>query len=177
MPRTVALAKFADTVKLPVTCLLWTRWLGNLISKGAELHFVYEAGPCGYEIYRHLTAQGFDCQVVAPSKIPRKSGERIKNDRRDAQMLARLHRAGELSGVFVPAAEDEAMRDLTRSREDAKITQKKAKQRILAFLLRHGFRYNGRTPWSQAHMRWIAEIKMPPSRSANRSSGICRHIN
>jgi len=133
----------------------------KLVSKGGELHFVYEAGPCGYEIYRHLIAQGFDCQVVAPSKIPKKSGERIKNDRRDAQMLARLHRAGELSGVFVPAAEDEAMRDLTRSREDAKITQKKAKQRILAFLLRHGFRYNGRTPWSQAHMRWIAEIKMP----------------
>ena len=81
----------------------------KLVSTGAELHFVYEAGPCGYEVYRHLTAQGFDCVVVAPSKIPRQSGNRIKNDRRDAQMLARLHRARELTAVYVPCVEDEAI--------------------------------------------------------------------
>lgn len=133
----------------------------KLVSKGCELHFVYEAGPCGYEIYRHLTAQGFDCMVVAPSKIPKQSGNRIKNDRRDAQMLARLHRAGELSAVYVPSAEDEAMRDLTRCREDAKAAERKAKQRLAAFLLRSGHRYSGRTPWSEAHLRWIACIKMP----------------
>ncbi|NLV68048.1 MAG: IS110 family transposase [Spirochaetes bacterium] len=133
----------------------------KLVSKGYELHFVYEAGPCGYEIYRHLAAQGFDCMVVAPAMIPKQSGNRIKNDHRDAQMLARLHRAGELSAVFVPFAEDEAMRDLTRSREDAKLAEKKAKQRILAFLLRHGHHFNGRSHWSQAHLRWIAGIKMP----------------
>ena len=104
----------------------------KLVSKGCDLHFVYEAGPCGYDVYRHLTAQGFDCVVVAPSKIPRQSGNRIKNDRRDAQMLARLHRAGELTAVYVPCVEDEAMRDLTRAREDAKALERKAKQRILA---------------------------------------------
>jgi transposase len=133
----------------------------KLVSKGSELHFVYEAGPCGYDVYRHLTAQGFDCVVVAPSKIPRQSGNRIKNDRRDAQMLARLHRAGELTAVYVPCVEDEAMRDLTRAREDAKAVERKAKQRILAFLLRHGHCYSGKSPWSRAHFRWISILKMP----------------
>jgi transposase len=133
----------------------------KLVSKGCNLHFVYEAGPCGYDVYRHLTAQGFDCVVVAPSKIPRQSGNRIKNDRRDAQMLARLHRAGELTAVYVPFVEDEAMRDLTRAREDAKAVERKAKQRILAFLLRHGHRYSGKSPWSRAHFRWISILKMP----------------
>jgi transposase len=133
----------------------------KLVSKGCELHFVYEAGPCGYDIYRHLTAQGFDCVVVAPAKIPRQSGNRIKNDRRDAEMLARLHRAGELTAVYVPSIEDEAMRDLTRAREDAKSLERKARQRILAFLLRHGHRYSGISSWSRAHFHWISKIKMP----------------
>jgi transposase len=133
----------------------------KLVSKGDRLHFVYEAGPCGYQIYRHLTAQGFDCSVVAPSRVPKQKGDRIKNDRRDALMLARLHRAGELTAVFVPSAEDEAIRDLTRAREDAKGDEKKSKQRLLAFLLRSGHRYTGRSLWSQAHMRWLADIKMP----------------
>ena len=133
----------------------------KLVSNGTRLYFVYEAGPCGYQIYRHLTAQGFDCTVVAPSRIHKKSGDRIKNDRRDALQLARLHRAGELSAVYVPNDEDEAFRDLTRAREDAKGDEKKSKQRLSAFLLRHGHRYTGRTPWSKAHMRWLADIKMP----------------
>jgi len=133
----------------------------KLVSKGDPLHFVYEAGPCGYQIYRHLTAQGFDCSVVAPSRVPKQSGNRIKNDRRDALMLARLHRAGELTGVYVPLVEDEAMRDLTRAREDAKGNEKKSKQRLRAFLLRSGHRYSGRSPWSRAYMRWLSDIKMP----------------
>jgi transposase len=133
----------------------------KLVSKGGSLHFVYEAGPCGYQIYRHLTAQGFDCSVVAPSRVPKQSGNRIKNDRRDALMLTRLHRAGELTGVYVPLVEDEAMRDLTRAREDAKGNEKKSKQRLRAFLLRSGHRYSGRSPWSQAYMRWLSDIKMP----------------
>ena len=133
----------------------------KLVSKGGQLHFIYEAGPCGYQIHRHLTANGFDCKVVAPSRIPRQSGQRIKNDRRDACMLARLHRAGELTAVYVPLAEDEAIRDLTRAREDAKGDEKKSKQRLLAFLLRSGFRYSGTSAWSQAHMRWLSDIKMP----------------
>lgn len=133
----------------------------KLVSGGRQLHFVYEAGPCGYPIYRHLTAKGFDCQVVAPSKIPTPSGSRIKNDRRDARMLARLHRAGELTAVYVPMAEDEAMRDLTRAREDAKSDQRKCKQRLTAMLLRSGHRYSGRSAWSRVYMRWLADIRMP----------------
>jgi transposase len=108
-----------------------------------------------------LTAKGFDCAVLAPSLVSRQSGNRIKNDRRDSLMLTRLHRAGELTAVCVPHDEDEALRDLTRAREDAKIDEKKAKQRLLAFLLRSGNRYSGRAPWSQAHRSWLADLKMP----------------
>jgi transposase len=133
----------------------------KLISKGQQLHFVYEAGPCGYTIYRHLNAKGFDCQVAAPSRIPKTSGRQIKNDKRDARTLARLHRAGELTCVYVPFAQDEAMRDLTRAREDAKGDEKKCKQRLLAMLLRSGHRYSGQSYWSRAHMRWLSDIKMP----------------
>lgn len=135
----------------------------KLVSLGKSLRFVYEAGPCGYEIYRHLTRQGFDCAVVAPSLIPKKSGNRIKNDRRDAEMLARLHRAGELTAIHVPHIEDEAMRDLCRAREDAKSAERKARQHLSAFLLRSGYRYDGKTAWSKAHWRWISDIKMPHS--------------
>jgi len=81
----------------------------KMVSTASQLQFVYEAGPCGYGIYRHLNQQGFDCAVVAPSLIPRKSGERIKTDHRDAKMLAQLHRAGELTAVYVPDIQDEAM--------------------------------------------------------------------
>ncbi len=133
----------------------------KLASRGCKLNFVYEAGPCGYEIYRRLTQQGFDCAVVAPSLIPRKSGNRVKNDRRDAEMLARLHRAGELTRVHVPRSEDEAMRDLARAREDAKGAEREARQQLNSFLLRSGFPYRGKTRWSLAHWRWISDIRMP----------------
>jgi len=133
----------------------------KLQSTGAELRFVYEAGPCGYDIYRSLTSKGFECIVVAPSKIPRKSGDRIKNDRRDALNLARLHRSGDLTAVYVPTTEDEAMRDLTRGREDAVKALRIARQMLLSFLLRHGHRYSGQSYWSTAHKNWIARIKMP----------------
>jgi len=133
----------------------------KLQSTGADLRFAYEAGPCGYDIYRSLTKQGFDCIVVAPSKIPRKSGDRIKNDRRDALNLARLHRSGDLTAVYVPTMEDEAMRDLTRGREDSVKALRVARQELLAFLLRHGHRYNGKTYWTKTHKNWISGIKMP----------------
>jgi transposase len=129
----------------------------RLQSRGVTLQVVYEAGPCGYQIYRHLSRRGIECVVVAPSMIPKRSGDRVKTDRRDALSLARLHRAGELSPVYVPGEEDEAMRDLVRGREDAKDAEKKAKQRLGAFLLRHGRRYAGRTLWSRAHRRWLGE--------------------
>ena len=132
----------------------------KMVSTASRLYFVYEAGPCGYSIYRHLTAKGFDCMVAAPSLIPKKSGERVKTDRRDAAKLARLHRAGELSAVYVPAPQDEAMRDLSRARQDALSATKKAKQRLKAFLLRNRIRYSGRSAWSKAYFRWLADIAM-----------------
>ena len=126
---------------------------------GANLSFCYEAGPCGYGIHRQLTDLGWDCQVVAPSLIPKKAGDRVKTDRRDSLMLARLHRAGELTAVWVPDGAQEALRDLTRAREDMKHLQRQAKQRLLAFLLRHGHRYDGKSNWTLAHYRWMEEVK------------------
>jgi len=133
----------------------------KMVSTSSRLYFVYEAGPCGYIIYRHLTAKGYDCMVAAPSMIPKKSGDRIKNDHRDAVMLARLHRAGELTAVYVPDAQDEAMRDLNRAREDAVIVAKKGKQRLKAFLLRNGVAFAGSSQWSKAYFKWLADIAMP----------------
>ena len=133
----------------------------KLQATGKTLHFVYEAGPCGYVIYRYLAGKGLDCVVVAPSMIPKRSGDRVKTDRRDAEMLARLHRAGELSAIYVPHPEDEAIRDLTRAREDAKEAQTRARHQLKAFLLRSGIRYAGKTAWTAAHVRWIAGIKLP----------------
>ena len=132
----------------------------KLASRGKALRFVYEAGPCGFEIYRHLTQKGYACKVVAPSKTPKKSGDRIKNDRRDGETLARLERAGELTAIHVPCEEDEAMRDLTRAREDAVKALNTARHQLGAFLLRYGKRYSGKA-WTPVHMRWLSDIKMP----------------
>jgi transposase len=104
-----------------------------LRAPGRTLHFVYEAGPCGFGIYRHLTGRGEDCVVVSPSMIPKRSGDRLKTDRRDSQMLARLHRAGELRAIYVPDATDEAMRDLVRAREDAVVVGTQAKYGLKRF--------------------------------------------
>lgn len=135
----------------------------KLLSTGADLHFVYEAGPCGYNIYRYLTGNGFNCIVAAPSLIPKKSGDRIKNDPRDAKDLARLHRSGELTAVTVPEPEDEAVRDLCRARDDVRKSLSKAKQRLQAFLLRHNIAYTGKSKWSKQHFQWLADLKMPHS--------------
>lgn len=133
--------------------------IGQLRKGDARLSFCYEAGPCGYGLHRRLTDLGWDCMVVAPSLIPRKAGDRVKTDRRDSLSLARLHRAGELTAVCVPDDEQEALRDLTRAREDLKHLQRQAKQRLLAFLLRHGRRYDGKSHWTQAHLRWLETVK------------------
>jgi transposase len=130
-------------------------------SKATHLIFVYEAGPCGYWLYRYLTKKGYDCWVVAPSLIPKKAGDRVKTDRRDAVQLARLARSGELTAVYVPKVEDEAIRDLTRAREDALSDLKDAKFRLKAFLLRHDIRYTGRATWNPAHLRWLSEVVCP----------------
>jgi transposase len=127
----------------------------------AILHFVYEAGPCGYDIYRHLTRAKYDCMVVAPSMIPKRSGDRIKTDRRDSIMLASLHRAGELTAVHVPLEEDEAMRDLVRAREDAVKAERVGKQQLKGFLLRHGVKFAGSGDWKASYMKWLSSVKMP----------------
>ncbi len=126
---------------------------------GEVLNICYEAGPCGYGLYRDLTALGHECEVVAPSLIPRKAGDRMKTDRRDALMLARLHRAGELTAVWVPDEEQEAIRDLTRAREDMKSIELKTRQRLGAFLLRHDRKHEGKSRWTQAYWRWLETVK------------------
>jgi transposase len=136
------------------------RVIRKLKAQGAELLFAYEAGPCGYQVYRHLKAKGHDCLVAAPSLIPRRPGDRLKNDRRDALTLARLLRAGELTPVAVPDPDDEALRDLTRAREDAVSVERRAKQRTAAFLLRHGRPYPGKTTWGRGHWRWLSQQVM-----------------
>ena len=132
----------------------------TLVSRNIKPRFVYEAGPCGFEIYRHLTKKGFACKVIAPSLTPRKAGDRIKNDTRDAVTLARLERAGELTEVIVPSEEDEAMRDLTRARQDAVKAQTTARQQLKSFLLRHGKRCPGTDNWGESHMKWIRGISL-----------------
>jgi transposase len=133
----------------------------KLQSKAKHLVFVYEAGPCGYWLYRYLTKKGDVCWVVAPSLIPKKAGDRVKTDRRDAVQLARLMRSGDLTPVYVPQVEDEAIRDLSRAREDTIRDLKGAKFRLKAFLLRHDIRYTGRATWSPAHLRWLSEVVCP----------------
>ena len=132
----------------------------RLSPKGEVLSFCYEAGPCGYGLYRQIMAAGHDCVVVAPSLIPRRPGDRIKTDRRDALMLARLHRSDDLTAVWVPDEEQEAMRDLTRARVDMKRMEQKARQQLGAFMLRLGHHYRGKTKWTKAHFRWLEQLKL-----------------
>jgi transposase len=133
----------------------------KLQGKGKALHFVYEAGPCGYWLYRYLTKKSLKCWVVAPSQIPKKAGDRVKTDRRDAVHLARLLRSGDLSPVYIPSVEEEAIRDVVRAREDVLKDLKAAKVRLKAFLLRQDIRYEGRANWTAAHLRWLAEVVCP----------------
>jgi len=133
----------------------------KLQAQGQPLHLVSEAGPCGYWLYRYLSKQDLKCWVVAPSQIPKKAGDRVKTDRRDAVQLARLLRSGDLTPVYVPAVEDEAIRDLVRAREDALKDLKAAKVRLKAFLLRQDIRSEGRATWGPAHLRWLAEVVCP----------------
>ncbi|HLG83604.1 MAG TPA: IS110 family transposase [Bradyrhizobium sp.] len=118
------------------------------------VEFVYEAGACGYNVQRQLTALGLTCRICAPSLTPRKPGDRIKNDRRDAIALARLHRAGELTYVWVPDALHEAIRDLVRARHAACQDVRRCRIRIQAFLLRCDLRYEGKS-WSYRHRMWL----------------------
>jgi transposase len=134
-----------------------TKALGKL-GEPRSLCVVYEAGPCGYALAREMARLGYHCEVVAPSKIPRRPGERIKTDRRDALNLAGLARAGQLVPITIPDERDEAIRDLSRARVDAVRARLKARQQLKALMLRHGRRYHGKTSWSAAHERYLAEV-------------------
>ena len=125
------------------------------------LRVCYEAGPTGFVLARRLGQLKIDCTVVAPSLIPTRPGERIKTDRRDALKLARLHRAGELTAVHVPESSDEAMRDLCRARTDAVQDLRRGRAQLKAFLLRNGYRYTGKSAWTEAHRRYLRELVLP----------------
>jgi transposase len=128
--------------------------LEKLGPKGA-VSCCYEAGPTGYGLARLLRASGWDCDVIAPSLVPKRPGERIKTDRRDAAKLAASHRSGDLVTVTIPDETSEAMRDLERARAAAKRAERVARQQLGKFLLRHGRRYPGKTAWTDAHRRWV----------------------
>jgi transposase len=130
-------------------------------AKAKHLLFVYEAGPGGYWLYRDLPQKGYDGWVVAPSLIPKKPGDRVTTDRRDAVQRARLARSGDLTAVDVPKVEDDAMRDRTRARADTIRDLNSAKFRLKAFLLRPDIRYMGRATWGAAHLRWLSAVVCP----------------
>ncbi len=146
--------------EIPNTAAAIGKLVSQLSKGGASLSFCYEAGCCGYVIHRQLTKLGQFCQVVAPSLVPKKAGDRVKTDRRDSLMLARLLRADELTGIWIPDGLQEALRDLTRAREDVRDLQRQSKQQLLGFLLRHGIdHFAGKSNWTQAHFRWFETVK------------------
>src|SRR5438105_5317266 len=133
----------------------------KLAAKYERLTFCYEAGPTGYELQRQIAGLGHECVVVAPSLIPKRPGDRVKTNRRDAVSLAKLLRADELTAVWVPDRGHEAMRDLTRARETAMMDLRSKRQQISAFLLRLGKHYpDNKKTWTKAHMAWLASQKL-----------------
>lgn len=141
--------------RIPNTPTDLQRLVKRLSQGPRRVEFIYEAGSCGYQIYRHLSDHGLDCQVIAPSHIPRRPGDRVKNDHRDAEMLTRMGRAGELTPVWVPDALHESIRDLVRARHAANCDVKQARQRIQSFLLKYHLVYEGKS-WSKRHRLWLA---------------------
>ncbi len=130
------------------------RFVKRLAHRG-DLTFVYEAGPCGYEVQRQITRMGYRTVVIAPALVPRRPGDRVKTNRRDAEKLARLYRAGELTEIRVPTREEEAARDLVRVREDALKDRMRARHRLSKFLLRQGRMHHETKPWGTAHRAWL----------------------
>jgi transposase len=146
------------------------RKLVKKLGPAAQLRVCYEAGPTGYVIYWQLTGLGVHCDVVAPTLVPVKAGDRVKTDRRDATKLARSYRAGDLTPVWVPDAAHEALRDLVRAREAAKKDQLRARHRLGKFLLRHGRRpAPAMTPWTPRHLTWVRQVQFEqPAQEATR---------
>ena len=149
--------EWGDTANTPDSV---ARLLKKLSARHERLHFVYEAGPCGYGLYRQILGSDHACEVVSPAHTPRRPGDRVKTDRRDAVMLARLSRADELTAVWVPDEVHEAMRDLIRVRNSATKDVRSARQRVTSFLLRQG-RVWGKTTWKRSHRRWLANQSFP----------------
>jgi transposase len=135
----------------------------KLAGKYERLTFCYEAGPTGYGLYRQIKSLGHECMVVAPSLIPKKAGDRVKTNRRDAESLVKLLRAGELTAVWVPDPRHEAMRDLSRARGAAVEDLRSKRQQVSSFLLRQGLHYPGKKTWTKAHMTWLARQKLEHS--------------
>ena len=161
----VAIAEDHDSVRsygnIPAHTHSLDRLHARLSADGSEVRYVYEAGPTGFWLSRHLAAKGLFVGVVSPAQVPRKAGDRIKTDRRDASHLARLFRAGELSFIHVPDEADEALRDLVRTRLRAVEDLRTCRQRIQGFLLRYGRRYDGRSCWTAAHLEYLSRQKFP----------------
>jgi transposase len=161
----VAVAKEGDgnsesLGQIPNTRESLLKLLKRLAVSNERLAFCYEAGPCGYEIYRFLKERGIYCVVVAPSLVPVKAGDRVKTDKRDAKKLARLFRSGELTAVWVPDEEQEALRDLVRLREDALEDLQRKRHQLSKFLLRNGKRLPmGVNPWTHKHRQWLDALK------------------
>ncbi|MDN8613702.1 IS110 family transposase [Variovorax ginsengisoli] len=128
------------------------------IGSAEQLHIVYEAGPTGFGLQRALKERGYLCEIIAPSQIPRRPGDRVKTDGRDCIQLAECSRAGQLSAVWIPEPGDEAIRDLARAREDAVNSRVQARHQLKGFLLRHDIRYPGKTSWSIAYYRWLSTL-------------------
>lgn len=143
--------------KVPHDVSKLVKVLGKIAS-AEHVHIVYEAGPTGFGLCRALAAKGYRCEVIAPSQMPRRPGDRIKTDSRDSIQLAECSRAGQLSAVWVPDASDEAIRDLSRAREDAVGARLRARHQLKGFLLRHDVRYGGKTSWCGAYYRWLATL-------------------
>ena len=137
------------------------RLVSKLSGRYSKLAFCYEAGPTGYGLHRQIVDLGHDCTVIAPSLIPKRPGDRVKTNRRDALTLARLHRAGELTAIWVPDPDHEAVRDLVRAREAAMKDLSEKRQHLQSFLLRHGRIYPGLRSWTQVHARWLSNLIFP----------------
>jgi transposase len=148
-------AREAEIRDIPNDAKVVRRTFRRLAEQSYELRCCYEAGPCGYELHRQLSGMGISCEVVAPSLIPSKAGDRVKTDRRDAEKLARLHRAGELTAVTVPSSDQEAVRDLTRARDDVRKDLTSARHRLSKFLMRHGRLFSNGSNWTQRYWTWL----------------------
>ncbi len=130
-----------------------------VLGDAQSVHVVYEAGPTGYGLQRALIAHGYACEIIAPSLIPKRGGDRINTDKRDSIRLAELSRAGELHAIWVPDPSHEALRDLARAREDAVNARTQMRHQLRGFLLRHGIRYPGKTAWTKMFYRWLGTLK------------------